>query len=71
MKVYSPAWIIAAGAVLVSTSGVLSTVGTALVGVDSAIRAAIDLKKIVAKIAPAPPKFVPIKPVVIPKKAKP
>ena len=69
MKVLSPAWIIVAGVVLVQTSGILSTAGSALIGIDSAIRATIDLKALVAKIAPPKPKFVPIKPVVIPKKA--
>lgn len=65
MKAQSPVWIVLAGAVLVQTSGVMSTVGSALVGVDSAIRATIDLKTIIAKIVP-PPKFVPIKQVVVP-----
>ena len=65
MKLRSPAWIIVAGAVLVQTSGVLSTAGSALIGVDNAIRATIDLKAMVAKIIP-PAKIVPIKKVVIP-----
>ena len=70
MKVRSPAWIIVAGAVLIQASGVLSTAGSALIGIDSAIRATIDLKVLAAKIIPPPkPKFVPIKPVTIPKKA--
>ena len=67
MKLYSPAWIIVAGVVLVQTSGVLSTAGSALIGIDNAIKAVIDLKAIAAKIVP-PPKFVPIKPVIVPKK---
>ena len=66
MKLHSPAWIIVAGAVLVQASGGLSTAGSALIGIDNAIKAVIDLKTIVAKIIP-PPKFVPIKPVVVPK----
>lgn len=70
MKLRSPAWIIVAGAVLVQTSGVLSTAGSALIGIDNAIKATIDLKAIVAKIIP-PAKIVPIKPVVIPPTAKP
>ena len=46
-------------------SGALSTTGSALIGIDSAIKAVIDLRAIVAKALP-PPKFVPIKKVVIP-----
>lgn len=69
MKLYSPAWIIVAGAVLVQASGGLSTAGSALIGIDNAIKAVIDLKAIAAKIIP-PPKFVPIKPVVVPKPKK-
>ena len=65
MKLRSPAWIIVAGVVLVQTSGVLSTAGSALIGIDNAIRATIDLKAMVAKIVP-PAKIVPIKPVVVP-----
>jgi hypothetical protein len=65
MKLRSPAWIIIAGAVLVQSSGVLSTAGSALIGIDNAIRATIDLKALVAKIVP-PAKIVPIKPVVVP-----
>ena len=65
MKARSPAWIIVAGAVLVQASGALSTTGSALIGIDSAIKAVIDLRSIVAKALP-PPKFVPIKKVVIP-----
>jgi hypothetical protein len=68
MKVRSPAWIILAGALFIQGSGILSTTGSALIGIDSAIRATIDLKALVARIAPKP-KFEPIKPVVIPKKA--
>ena len=67
MKLYSPAWIIVAGAVLVQASGGLSTAGSALIGIDNAIKAVIDLKAIAAKIIPAP-KFTPIKTVVVPKK---
>lgn len=68
MKLYSPAWIIIAGAVLVQASGGLSTAGSALIGIDNAVKATIDLKTLVAKIIPPPKtKFVPIKPVVIPK----
>lgn len=55
----SPAWIIVAGAVLVQASGVLSTAGSALIGIDNAIKATIDLKKIVAKIVP-PQKPTPV-----------
>ena len=67
MKVRSPAWIIVAGAVLVQSSGIISTVGSALIGIDGAIKATIDLKSIVAKVLPPPtPKFVQIKKVVIP-----
>ena len=67
MKLYSPAWIIVAGVVLVQTSGVLSTAGSALIGIDNAIKAVIDLKAIAAKIVPPQKlKFVPIKPVIVP-----
>ncbi len=69
MKLRSPAWIIVAGVVLLQTSGALTTVGSVLVGIDSAIRATIDLKALAARIAPKP-KFVPVKQVVIPTKAK-
>ena len=62
-----PAVVIVAGAVLVQASGALSTAGSALIGIDNAIKATIDLKTIVAKIIP-PPKFVPIKPIVVPKR---
>lgn len=63
----SPAWIVVVGAALVSTSGALGTAGTALIGIDNAIRATIDLKAMAAKVFPPPkPKFVKIKPVVIP-----
>ena len=65
MKARSPAWIIVAGAVLVQASGALSTTGSALIGIDSAIKAVIDLKALAAKVLP-PPKFVPIKKVVVP-----
>ena len=72
MKLRVVWWIPIVGAVLVQTSGVLSTTGSALIGIDNAIRATIDLRTIVAKMVP-PPKFVPIKPVVVPpmKKAMP
>jgi hypothetical protein len=69
MKLRNPAIIaiIAAGVVLAQAGGVISTVGSALIGIDSGIRAVIDLKTIVAKVIPPPkPKFVPIKPVMIP-----
>ena len=66
MKLRSPFWIVL-GAVLVQTSGGLSTAGSALIGIDNAIKATIDLKAIVAKIVP-PAKIVPIKPVVVPKR---
>jgi hypothetical protein len=69
MKVRSPAIIvlIAIGAVIAQGAGVLSTVGSALIGIDSGIRATIDLKALASKIIPpSPPKFVPIKPVFIP-----
>lgn len=46
-------------------SGALSTTGSALIGIDSAIKAVIDLRAMAAKLA-SPPKFVPIKKVVIP-----
>lgn len=46
-------------------SGALSATGSALIGLDNGIKAVIDLKSIAAKILP-PPKFVPIKQVVIP-----
>lgn len=62
-----PAALIVAGAVFVQASGGLSTAGSALIGIDNAIKAVIDLKAIAAKIVP-PPKFVPIKPVIVPKK---
>ena len=62
-----PAVVIVAGAVLVQASGALSTAGSALIGIDNAIKATIDLKTIIAKIIP-PPKFVPIKPIVVPKR---
>ena len=65
MKLYSPAWILVVGAVLVQASGGLSTAGSALIGIDNAIKATIDLKALVAKIVP-PQKIVPIKPVVVP-----
>ena len=67
MRIYSPVWIAIAVAVLVQTSGTLSTVGSALIGVDNAIKATIDLKAMVAKIVP-PVKIVPIKPVVVPQR---
>jgi hypothetical protein len=68
MKLYSPAWVVVAGAVLLQTSGALTTAGSALIGIDNAIKATIDIRAIVARIVP-PAKIVPIKPVVIPKKA--
>ena len=67
MKLRVVWWIPVAAAILVQSSGIMTTAGNTLVGIDGAIRAIIDLKSIVAKIVP-PPKFVPIKPVVIPKK---
>ena len=68
MKLRSPAilGLIAVGAVLAQGAGILSTVGSALIGIDSGIRATIDLKAIVAKVVAPRPKFVPIKPVTIP-----
>jgi hypothetical protein len=69
VKARSPAWIIIAGAVLVQSSGIMTTTGNALVGIDGAIRAIIDLKTIIAKMIP-PPKFVPIKQVVVPQTKK-
>ena len=47
----------------------MTTTGNALVGIDGAIRAIIDLKTIIAKMIP-PPKFVPIKQVVVPQTKK-
>ena len=73
MKVRSPAIIaiIAAGSVFAQASGVLSTVGSALIGVDSAIRAAIDLKALAKTFMPPKrPKFVPIKQIILPTKAQ-
>ena len=72
MKARSPAWLIIAAAVLVQGSGIVSTVGSALIGIDNTITAAIDLKKMVAGIIP-PRAFVPIRPIVVPptKKAMP
>ena len=69
MKARSPAilGLIAVGAVIAQGAGILSTVGSALIGIDSGIRATIDLKALAAKIIPPQkPKFVPIKPVYIP-----
>ena len=54
---------------MLSASGALGTVGNALVGIDGGIRAAIDLRALVVKVLPPQPKFVPIKKVVVPKKA--
>ena len=65
MIIRSPAWIIVAGAALIQASGILSTTGSALIGIDSALRATIDLKALVATIVPKP-KFAPINPVTIP-----
>ncbi len=71
MRVRSPAWIIIAGGVLLQASGVLSVAGSALIGIDNAITATIDLKKFVAKVLPARKVALkPVKPVVIPKKAR-
>ena len=68
MKLRSPAiiGIIAAGAVLAQAAGILSTVGSALIGIDSGIRATIDLKALAAKVIAPKPRFIPIKPVMIP-----
>jgi len=69
VKARSPAWLIAAAVVLAQASGVVSTVGSALIGIDNAITATIDLKKMVAKIIPPRPakfSFAPIQPVVVP-----
>ena len=71
MKARSPAWIIAAGLVLAQASGVLSTVGSAIIGLDNAITGAIDLKKQFQKFVPIKPViFTPINPVVVPPTAK-
>ena len=61
MKARSPAWIIIAAAVLLQGSGIVTTVGTALVGIDSAMRATIDLKKMFNTVVIAP-----IQPIVVP-----
>lgn len=72
MIVRSPAWIIAVGALLVQASGALSLTGNALIGIDHAITATIDLKKIVASILPPPKPVIPkIKPVVVPPRKMP
>ena len=68
MKARSPAWIIVAGAVVVQASGVLGVVGNAITGIDSAIRATIDLKGLFTKAVIAP--IQQIQPVVIPPTAK-
>ena len=70
MIVRSPAWIVIVGGAVLSASGALGTVGNALIGIDGGIRAAVDLRTLVTKAFPPKPKFVPLKPVVIPKKAK-
>lgn len=63
MKLYSPAWIIVAGAVIVQGSGGLSIVGNGLIGIDNAIKAFVDIRKMFTPVA-----IPPIKPVVVPKK---
>ena len=71
MKVRSPAWIIVAGVVLVQASGAMSTVGNLLVGIDSTIKATVDIKGFIAKAIAPKPQFVPIKKVVIPPRQMP
>jgi hypothetical protein len=64
VKARSPAWIIVAGAVLLQASGVVSTVGSALIGIDNTITAVVDLRKVFHKAVVVP--FQAIHPVVIP-----
>jgi len=70
MKARSPAWIIAAGLVLVQASGILSLVGQGISGLDQAVTGIIDLKKAWKTIVPLP-QFPTIQPVMIPKQNKP
>ena len=65
-----PAAVLVVGAVLVQASGAISTTGSALIGIDNAIKATIDLRAVVAKIIP-PAKIVPLHPIIIPPRAMP
>lgn len=54
-----PVWAIVVGLVLVQATGILSTVGSAITGLDQTITGVVDLKRIFNK-----PKLV--QPIVIP-----
>jgi hypothetical protein len=54
-------WLILAIAVATQATGVLGTVGSAITGVDNAITATLDLKRLFTPLV-----IQPIKPVVIP-----
>ena len=54
-------WLLVAIAVLAQATGIIGNVGSAITGVDNAITATIDLKKMFTPVT-----IQPIKPVVVP-----
>lgn len=57
MILRSPAWIVVAGVVLLQACGGISAVGNALIGIDHAITATIDIKHVITTVlTPTPAK---------------